>query len=163
MHTVATVKTESTLAMAIIGAGMTGMQIVPKVSARGKQIGANIKVGTQGSFRDIKLALQSADPKLKGNKLTKKTNEIFFGESDLRDTVEHVLLDKAHKEGVHLDSATITTRGMTLRLKKPADADARGAKLKKAMEALAESRGISVAELEASLPKAKTEETVVEV
>jgi hypothetical protein len=50
-------------------------------------------VGVQGSFKEIKAALQAADPSLKGNALTKKANAIFFGEMDL-----HEATNKQQKE-----------------------------------------------------------------
>jgi hypothetical protein len=130
---VSTPAVAATLAMTVIGDNPVA---VPIVNAKGTKTGAKIPIGKQGSYKQIRDHLRTANPELKGNALSKKVNEIFFGEADMATEAAHAAITRMHAAGLRADMLTVRKSTASITFRKPSEQVARGAKAKKAAEAL---------------------------
>jgi hypothetical protein len=127
------VKTPPSLAVAVLGCG-TG--IIPIVNAKGTQTGGKMAVGEQGSYKQIRDAIRAASPDLKGNSLTKRVNEIFYGQKDKSMEIATLLLSRLGNAGMVPDMVTVRKSTASLTFRKPSEQVARGAKAQKAADAI---------------------------
>lgn len=124
-------------ALVVLGA-IGGDRMVPILNAKGKATGARLAIGTQGSFKAIKDSLRAADPSLKGEKLSKKVNEIFYGEKDARVEVATLLVGRMAAANLYADVVAVRKNTATINFRKPSEQVAKGKKLSNALETLTE-------------------------
>lgn len=109
----------TTTSLSIIPATFNAGQVSALTTSKGKVVGSRVIFGGEVKASDVRKALKTANPKLKGSELTIKVNEVVTGKNTVAWAEMQVAIEGMRTAGYTPDHCDVRKSGGVLRFVKP--------------------------------------------
>jgi len=103
----------------IITNGITGL---PITTAKGKVVGSRVVFSGEKTASEVRAALKTANPKMKGAELTKEVNAVLMGKKDIAWAAHDAAVSLMRSNGLVPDYVDVRAKGATARYVRASDA-----------------------------------------
>jgi hypothetical protein len=99
-----------------------GISGLPLLTTKGKVVGSRMTFAGEATASGIKAALKTANPKMKGAKLTKEVNKVLTGAKDIAWAKHDAAVSVLRSNGYVPDYVDARQKGATARYVRPTEA-----------------------------------------